>query len=103
LALIPPSDVGAEIAEFLEEAGAHTGSIEEIREFVSVARREAGGEEVVCRPEVIGEGLELSLYAGNGRFLDSLTLSAAQLPVRAQEMPRLIESFVRLVKDMPGR
>jgi hypothetical protein len=103
LALVPPSEVEAEIAEFLAEAGAHTGGIEQIHALITAARREAAGEEVVCRPEVIGNGLELSLYTQEGRFLDSLTLSAEQMPARAEEMPRLIASFVRLVKDAPGR
>ncbi len=102
LALVPASEVGAEIAEFLEEAGKHTRGIEEIREFVAVARHEAGGEDVVCRAEVVGDGLELSLYLESGRFLDSLALSAAELPARAEEMPRLIGAFVRVVKDTPG-
>jgi hypothetical protein len=103
LALIPPSEVGAEIADFLEEAGGHTGGIDEIREFVAMARREAGGDEVVCRPEIIGDGLELALYTESGRFLDSLTLSAERMPARAEEMVKLIESFVRVVRDTPGR
>jgi hypothetical protein len=103
LALVPPSEVGAEIADFLAEAGAETAGIEEIRAFITVARREAGGEDVVCRPEILGESLELAVYAESGRFLDSLTLPAARLPARAEEMPRLLEAFVRVVKDAPGR
>ncbi|MFZ4410694.1 MAG: hypothetical protein ACOYOH_25345 [Paracraurococcus sp.] len=103
LALVPPSVVGAEIAAFLEEAGGHTEGLEEIRAFVARARDEAGSEDVVCRPEVIGDSLELALYEAGGRFLDSLTLPAARLPARAEEMPRLIAGFVRVVKDAPGR
>ena len=103
LALVPPSEVGSEIAEFLDEASGHVGGLEEIRESVTTARNEAGGEDVVCRPEVIGETLELAIYSESGRFLDSLTLPAARLPARAEEMPRLIQSFVRIVKDAPGR
>ena len=52
---------------------------------------------------MIGQGLELSLYTESGRFLDSLSLSAARLPARAEEIPRLIEGFVRVVRDVPGR
>lgn len=103
LALVPPSAVAAEIAEFLEEASGHVGGLEEIRDFVAAARSEAGGEEVVCRPEVIGDGLELALYSGSGRFLDRLTLPAARLPARAEEMPRLLQGFVRIVRDAPER
>ncbi|WP_431268454.1 hypothetical protein [Dankookia sp. P2] len=103
LALVPPSEVGAEIAEFLEEASGHVGGLEEIRDFVARARDEAGGEAVVCRAEVVGEALELAIYGESGRFLDSLTLPAARLPARAEEMPRLIQGFVRIVKDAPGR
>jgi hypothetical protein len=103
LALVPPSEMDAEIAEFLDEAGAQTRGIEEIVDFVAKARGEAGEEEVVCRAEIIGEGLELSLYTARGRFLDSLSLPAERMPAKAVEMPRLIGTFVRLVKDAPGR
>ena len=102
LALVPLSEVGTEIGAFLEEAGQHTGAIEDIREFVAMARREAGGEEVVCRPEIIGDTLELTLTTPGGRFLDSLTLSADRMPAKADEMLRLIGSFVLLVRDRPG-
>lgn len=103
LDLVPPSEVEAEIALFLDEAGEQTEGLEDIREFVAIARAEAGGEEVVCRAEVVGEGLELSLYTEAGRFLDSMSLSAERLPARAEEMPRVIQAFVRVVKDTPGR
>ncbi|MBI0537926.1 hypothetical protein D9599_20405 [Roseomonas sp. KE2513] len=102
LALIAPSDVVEEIDDFLGEAGFDTSGIEEIRDFVEMARREAG-EEVVCRPEVIGEALELSLYTRAGRFLDSLTLPPERLPMPAVEMPRVIQGFVPLLRDVPGR
>ncbi|MDB5369369.1 MAG: hypothetical protein JWP20_927 [Roseomonas sp.] len=101
LALVPASEVEAEIADFLEEAGEQVGGLQEIRDFVEMARREVPGEEVVCRPEIVGDGLELSLYTGTGKFLDSLSLSAEQLPARAAEMPRLIEAFVPLRRDAP--
>ena len=102
LALVPPSELGAEIASFLEEAGRHTDGIDEIREFIAMARSEAGGEEVVCRAEIIGTGLELSVYAASGRFLDSLTLTADRLPAAPEDMMRLIANFVRLVPNAPG-
>jgi len=103
LALVTPSDVAAEIDDFLGEAGLNTTGIEEIRDFVEMARREAPDDEVVCRPEVIGERLEITLYTRSGRFLDSLTLPPERMPVPAEEMPRLIEAFVPLVRDAPGR
>ena len=103
LALVSPSAVVEEIEEFLDEAGLDTTGIEEIRDCVEMARREARDEEVVCRPEVIGESLEITLYTRSGRFLDSLTLPRDRLPVPAEEMPRLIEAFVPLVRDAPGR
>ncbi|MDN3567643.1 hypothetical protein ACFQY5_12620 [Paeniroseomonas aquatica] len=103
LALVPPSEIGDEVSDFLGEAGQETAGIEEIRDFVAMARQEAPGEEIVCRPEVVGDGLELSLYTAAGRFLDSLSLAADELPARAEEMPRLIEAFVVVVKDAPGR
>ena len=103
LALVPASEVGAEIADFLDEAEGHAGGIEEIRDFVAVGRQEAGSEDVVCRAKVVDGDLELSLYTERGRFLDALTMPADRLPEAAEEMPRLIASFVRVVKDVPGR
>jgi hypothetical protein len=102
LAVIAFSDTAAEIADFLAEAGEQTAGLEEIREFVATGRREAGGEDVVCRPEVIGDGLELSLYTARGRFLDSVTLPASRLPARPEQMPQLLDAFVRVVQDTPG-
>ena len=95
--LVAPSEVQAEIADFLENAGRQIDAIQRIRDLVALAQEEAKGEEVVCRPEVVGEGLELTFYTRGGRFLDSLSLAADQLPTRAEEMPRLIEPFVRLL------
>ena len=101
LALVPPSELGGEIAAFLDEAGQHTDGIDEIRECIAMARSEAGGEEVVCRAEIVGSGLELSLYAVSGRFLDSLTLPADRMPAPPEEMIRVIASFIRIVRDAP--
>lgn len=101
LDLVPPSEVGGAIADFLDEAGGHLEGIGEIRAFVEAARREAG--EVVCRPEIIGEALELTAYTVEGRFLDSLTLPPDRLPASAEATLGLIGAFVRLVRDAPGR
>ncbi len=103
LDLVPLSEVGAAIAGFLDEAGGHLGGLDEIREFIEVARREVGGEEVVCRPDVIGEALELTLYTAGGRFLNSLTLPPERLPASAEGTLSLLGAFVRLVRDTPGR
>lgn len=103
LALVSPSEVDAEIADFLNEAGQHTNGIDEIREFVAVARSEAGREDIVCRPDVIDDALKLLFYTESGRFLDSMTLSADRMPVPAEDMAQFIESLVRVVKDVPGR
>jgi hypothetical protein len=103
LALVAFSQVAVEIADFLAEAGEQTEGLEEIREFVAAGRREAGGGEVVCRPEVNGDALELSLCTEDGRFLDSLTMPASRLPARAEQMHQLLGVFVRLVRDTPGR
>jgi hypothetical protein len=97
LALVPLSEVGAEIADFLDEAGAQTGGLMEIRNFIEAARTEAGGEDIVCRPEIIGASLELSLYTAQGRFLDSRTWFDGQLPARAEDMPKLLKSFVSIL------
>jgi hypothetical protein len=106
LAIVPLSEVDAEIADFIDEAAGGVeggaGSLAEIRDFVSMAREEARGEEVVCRPEVLGDALELSIYTTGGRFLDSMTVAADRLPAPAEQMPRLLESFVRVVRDTPG-
>ena len=102
-ALVPLSEIQDEIADFLAEAGQQVGGIEEIRAFVAEARHEAAGEELVCRPEVIGGGLELSLYTPGGRCVDSLSLSADSMPAGAEEMLRLVEAIVPVVKHPPGR
>ncbi len=103
LDLVPLSGLGGAIAGFLDEAGGHLEGVGEIREFVEAARREAGGLDVVCRPEIIGEALELTAYTVEGRFLDSLTLRADRLPASAEAMLGLIGTFVRLIRDAPGR
>jgi hypothetical protein len=100
---VPPSEVGGAIADFLDEAGGHLEGVDEIRAFVEAARREAGGSDVVCRPEIIGEALELTVYTVEGRFLDGLTLPPDRLPASAEAMLGLIGTFVRLVRDAPGR
>lgn len=101
LALVAPTKVADEIAAFMEEAGGHTRGIEDIRDFVAMIRREANDEAIMCRLEVIGKGLEISLYTQAGRFLDSLTLPAARLPAPLREMPRLIEAFVPISRQNP--
>ena len=103
LDLVPLSEVDGAIADFLDEAGGHLEGIDEIRAFVEVARREAGGLDVVCRPEIIGEALELAAYTVEGRFLDSLTLPPDRLPASAEATLALVGAFVRLVRDAPGR
>ncbi len=57
----------------------------------------------MCRPEVIGEALELTIYTVEGRFLDSLALPPDRLPASAEAMLGLVGAFVRLVRDAPGR
>ncbi len=103
LDLVPLSEAGAAIAGFLDEAGGHLGGLDEIRAFIEAARGEAGGEEVVCRPGIVGETLELALYTAGGRFLDSLALPPERLPASAEGMLGLLGAFVRLVRDPPGR
>ena len=97
LSVVPLSDVGGEIAAFLEEAGEEAGGLVEIQEFIAAARDEARGEDVVCRPEIIGASLELSLYTEGGRFLDSRTWFDGELPARAEDMPKLLAAFVRIM------
>jgi hypothetical protein len=103
LDLVPLSLAGMAIADFLDEAGTQVAGIEEIRDFVAMARREAGADDVVCRPEIMGDALELTVYTADGRFLDSLTLAADRLPASPEAMLGLIGTFVRLVRDAPGR
>jgi hypothetical protein len=97
------SQVTNEIADFLAEAGEQTGGLEEIREFIAACRRKAGGDDVVCHPQIIGDALELSLYTEAGQLLDSLRVPASRLPAQAERMSPLIGAFVRLVQDRPGR
>ena len=101
LAVVAFSQAANAIADFLAEAGEQTGGLEDIRAFVAEGRRAAGGDEVVCRLEVIGDDLELALYTEGGRFLNSLTMAASRLPARAEQMAPLIGAFVRVVQQAP--
>ena len=103
LGLVPLSEVGAVVAEFLEEAMGHLGGLEEIRAFIEVARDAAAGEAVVCHPVVAGEALELSLYTAGGRLLDRLVLPPERLPASAEATVGLLGGLVRLVREAPGR
>jgi hypothetical protein len=103
LALVSLSEVEDEIADFLAEAGQQVHGIADIREFVAMTRRESPGEEIVCRPEFIGGGLELSIYTGGGRLVDFLSLPADRMPARAEEILQMLGAIVPLVKDIPGR
>ncbi len=102
LNLVPLSQVSNEIAEFLAEAGEQTEGLEEIREFVAAAQCEAGAQEVVCYPTVVGEALELAVYTQAGQLLDRLTIPPNRLPAPAEEMPPLLSAFVRLAEHDPG-
>jgi hypothetical protein len=93
------SQVANEIADFLAEAGAQTGGLEEIRDFVEACRHRASGDEVVCHANVVADALELSFYTEAGQLLDRLTMPASRLPTRAEEMRPLIGAFVRLMQD----
>ncbi len=98
LAVVAFSQVANEIADFLADAGEQTGGLEDIRAFVTEGRRRAGSDEVVCRPEIVGADLELTLHTAGGQFLDSLTMPASKLPARAEQMPPLLSAFVRVVQ-----
>lgn len=101
LGLVALSQVANEITEFLAEAGEQTSGIEEIREFITQCRRQAGSADIVCCLQFIDEALELSLYTANGQFLERLTMPANRLPAPAEEMPSLIGAFVSVVQDRP--
>jgi hypothetical protein len=103
LDLVPLFEAGGVIADFLEEAGAQVDGLDEIREFVAMARREAGGAEVVCRAEVVQGALELTLYTAGGRLLDARSLAPDRLPAPAEGMLGLLGTFVRLVREPPPR
>ncbi|KAA2212555.1 hypothetical protein [Teichococcus oryzae] len=102
LALVPFSGVDAEIASFLEEAADQTNGLQEIRDFIDMARREAPGEELVCVPRVEGESLHLALYTRSGRLMDQISLDAEQLPMAAAEMPALLESLIPVMPRPPA-
>ena len=96
------SQISNEIADFVAEAGEQMGGFEEIREFVTACRRRAGGDGVMCHPQIVAGALELSVYTPAGEWLDSLTMPADRLPARAEEMAPLLGAFVRQVQDRPG-
>jgi hypothetical protein len=52
----------------------------------------------VCRSEIVGDGLELSLYTEGGRFLDNLSLPASRLPASAEEVQQIVEGFVQMAR-----
>ena len=103
LDLVPLSEVDGAISDFLDEAGGPMAVIEEIRTFIDGTRRAAGGENVVCRPQIVADTLELAIYGVDGRFLDRLTLAPDRLPASAESMLGLIGTIVPLVRDTPGR
>ncbi len=84
LSLVSLSEVDAEIADFMEEAGQQVSGLEEIRAFVAMTRREAPGEDVVCVPAMVGGGLELSVYTTAGRWVDSLAVPEDRMPATAE-------------------
>ena len=102
LDVVALSQVANEIADFLAEAGAQTGGLEEIREFVTACRQRADGDDVVCHPRIAADALELSVYTADGQYLDDLTIPASRLPTAPEEMLPLIGAFVRLVQESPG-
>jgi len=102
LDLVAFSQVANEISDFLAEAGAQTGSLDEIRDFVAACRAKADGEEIACHMDVVSDMLELSVYTDSGALVDRISMRADALPVPAEEMPVLVGTFVRLVHDRPG-
>jgi len=101
LGLVAFSQAANEIAEFIAEAGAQTGGLEEIREFIGKCRSEAGGDEVLCHLHIASEELGLSVYTQAGRFIECLVMPAERLPARVEDMPPLIGAFVTLVLEKP--
>ena len=101
LAVVAFSQVGNEIADFLADAGHQTSGLEDIRAFVTEGRRKAASIDIVCRADIVGDDIELTLYTEGGQFLDRLTMQASKLPVSAGQMPSLIGAFVRVVEDSP--
>ena len=102
LDLVPFSQVANEIADFLGDAGQQTGGLDEIRAFVAACRDKADGKGIVCHPRTMADSLELSVYTDAGELVDSLTMRASRLPAPPEDMPPLIATFVRLVRDRPG-
>ena len=100
--LVPFSQVANEIADFIAEAGEQTGGLDEIRAFVAACRDKAGGEEIMCHHQTIADSLELCVYTDAGELVDSLTMRASRRPAPPEDMPPLIATFVRLVRDRPG-
>ncbi len=101
LDLVAFSQAANEVADFLAEAGAQTGGLEEIRDFIGKCRNEAGGDEVLCHLHIASEELGLSVYTQAGRFIDSLVVPAERLPARVEDMPPLIGAFATLVLEKP--
>ena len=101
LSLVAFSQTANAIADFLTEAGEQTAGLEEIRAFVAEARRQTGGDDVVCLLETVGDDLKLTLYTADGRALGSLTMAANRLPAGLEQMPRVVGALVRVVQQAP--
>ena len=102
LSLVSLAEVEAEIADFLEEARLQVGALEEIRDFVSVTKREAPGEDIVCVPALVGEDLELAVYTTGGRWVDSLTVRKSRMPATVEDILRMLGGYVTLAPKAPG-
>lgn len=100
---VPPSAFEDEVAaSFADETDVESGWIDEIRDFVEMARAEAPGEEVVCRQRLVADGWELTLATAAGRTLDSRVIARDGLPASPDELARLLGTLVTVVEDLPG-
>ncbi len=103
LTLCAPSALAHEIEAFLDGAELDGGGValDEIRDFVETAKREAGGDQVVARLAVRDGGVELAVLTRSGRELDRRAFTLEDGGLTADDVARVVEGSVPIV-DGPG-
>jgi hypothetical protein len=92
LPLCSPSDLTAEITEFLDEVEEAAPLLGEIIDFVETAKAEAGGEEVMARLLARDDAVEVAVLTRSGRALDSRTFDLGDSGLMADDIERVVKA-----------
>jgi hypothetical protein len=74
---------------------------DEVVDFIDIARREAGGEPVVCVPRVAGGRVELALYTASGRLLDAGDFGKAEDGAVPAWLREIVAALVPVLDEPP--